>query len=428
MNDRDEITKPVGDELTAEQDTPLPEEKPDPITPNLVYETHTDDDHLHDRDHDEDEHHVSLAARSLQILVILVVGGALALWAGPRLAPNLPSGMGSIAQWLTPGASLAEDQVAALRAEISATQSAPAAQLDQAAIDELVANSSTTTELRDALAALAQRVDAAEQTPAVMSTRIDSLETRFAGVEAMLTTIDTELRDLVTAGLALDSQAAADIAGYAATIEGLRAQIAAMDARLVDQAARIDTVTAEIQTEAQSAVESAAAAQAMSELQATLITLEAALGNGLPYRAEIDWIASSQNQEIPAPLAEHADTGITRMVHLRDTFPALAHDAIRTDLRAETGDTALGQFGAFLQAQVASRSLTPQEGTSTDAILSRAEDALRQGDLDLALRHMRTLSVVAREIYADWLALAQARQAALSGFEALKAALSEAAQ
>ena len=106
----------------------------------------------------------------------------------------------------------------------------------------------------------------------------------------------------------------------------------------------------------------------------------------------------------------------------------IAHDAIRTDLRAETGDTALGQFGAFLQAQVASRSLTPQEGTSTDAILSRAEDALRQGDLDLALRHMRTLSVVAREIYADWLALAQARQAALSGFEALKAALSEAAQ
>lgn len=388
------------------------------------------DSDAHDEDelHEDEEHHVSLAARSLQVLGVLVLGGALTLWLGPRIAPLLPDGMGAVARWLTPGASLAEEQVADLRAEIAAGLADQAPQIDVSAIDARIAAADTTSALRDELATLAARIEAAEAAPGTLATRLESLESRMLGVDAMVTTMETDLRELVTAGLAIDSQAAADIAAYGATIDGLRAQLADLDARLATQAARIDAVTAEIRSEAQTAVETAAAAQANSELQAALIALEAALTDGLPYRGIVDWIAASQDQVIPEALAAYADSGVASSAALEAAFPPLAHEAIRTDIRASSDSSTLGQFGAFLQSQVASRSLTPQEGTTTDAILSRAEDALRRGDLPLALRHMQTLSVPARDVYADWLAQTRARQDALAGFDALKAALGGVAQ
>jgi len=420
MNDKDDTEHKSDDSAASAPEAVEPETKAEPIVPIEHDE--------HEHEHDDEEHHVSLAARSLQILALLVLGGVMALWLGPRIAPNLPKGMGAVAQWLAPGASLAEEQVAELRAEFAASQAAQSPQLDLAAIDARIAAADTTTALHEELATLSQRVETVEAAPGALTTRLDSLESRLTGTEAMLTSIDEALRNLVTTGLALDSQAAADITAYGATIDGLRARLADLDARLGEQAARIDAVTAEIRSEAQTAVQSAAAAQANSEQQAALIALEAALTDGLPYRGTLDWIASTQRQTVPPALVAQADSGVTSLASLRDLFPALAHEAIRTDIRQSSDESALGQFGAFLQSQVASRSLTPQQGTSTDAILSRAEAALRQDDLGQALRHMRTVSVPAAEIYADWVALAQARQSAMDGFEVLKSALSGAAQ
>lgn len=416
--DNDDISAETQAKTLPETVQPEPEAAVEPDVPE------DDDDHHHD----DDEHHVSLATLSLQILGILFVGGALALWTAPRLAPLLPDGMGAVARWITPGASLAEAQVAELHAEIAEIAARQAPALDLGAIDARIAAADTTAALREEMAVLLARIEAAEAAPGALATRIDSIESRLAGDEAMLTSIDEDLRGLVTAGLALDSQSAADISAYGATIDGLRAQFAELDTRIGNQAARLDAIIAEIRAEAQTAVESANAAQASTEVQAALIALEVALTDGLPYRDVIDWIATTQNQAIAQPLANYADTGVASLNRLRDDFPFLAHEAIRADIRQNSDDSTLGQFGSFLQAQVASRSLTPQDGTSTDAILSRAEDALRQGDLDLALRHMRTLSVSSSEIYADWLGQARARQAALGGYQTLKSALNEVAQ
>ena len=61
----------------------------------------------------------------------------------------------------------------------------------------------------------------------------------------------------------------------------------------------------------------------------------------------------------------------------------------------------LARGRAFLAAQVASRSLTPQPGAEPDAVLSRMEDRLRNDDLAGALAEADALP---SEAAAAWVA------------------------
>ena len=74
---------------------------------------------------------------------------------------------------------------------------------------------------------------------------------------------------------------------------------------------------------------------------------------------------------------------------------------------ASAGDGVLARSRAFLEAQVSSRSLTPQTGQGTDAVLSRMEDKLRQDDLDGVLAEAESLPSEAAAAMGDWLAAAR---------------------
>ena len=62
-----------------------------------------------------------------------------------------------------------------------------------------------------------------------------------------------------------------------------------------------------------------------------------------------------------------------------------------------------GKALAFFKSQVVTRSLTPQAGDSTDAILSRMDAALSAGNLSSCLTEADALPEAAREPLADWL-------------------------
>ena len=79
----------------------------------------------------------------------------------------------------------------------------------------------------------------------------------------------------------------------------------------------------------------------------------------------------------------------------------------------------LARANAFLKAQVASRSLTPQPGTGTDAVLSRMEDRLRQDDLAGALAEAQALPSEAAAAMQGWLDSAKLRLGATDGLAAL---------
>ena len=65
---------------------------------------------------------------------------------------------------------------------------------------------------------------------------------------------------------------------------------------------------------------------------------------------------------MPEGLTAAAASGVPTLAELRDSFPDAAHEAIRASIMASAGDGVVARSRAFLKAQVASRSLTPQPG------------------------------------------------------------------
>jgi len=63
--------------------------------------------------------------------------------------------------------------------------------------------------------------------------------------------------------------------------------------------------------------------------------------------------------------------------------------------------------------QTGVRSLEPREGNDPDAVLSRAEAAVRAGDLGAALDEITALPDPGQAALADWAATAQTRADAL---------------
>jgi hypothetical protein len=74
---------------------------------------------------------------------------------------------------------------------------------------------------------------------------------------------------------------------------------------------------------------------------------------------------------------------------------------------------------AFLRHQLDVRSVEPREGDDPDAILSRAEAALRDSRLTDALAEIATLPEAAQAPMGAWIAAAEGRVAALSALQAL---------
>ena len=82
-----------------------------------------------------------------------------------------------------------------------------------------------------------------------------------------------------------------------------------------------------------------------------------------------------------------------------------------------------GRLAAFIEAQVATRSLTPQEGDTTDAVLSRAEAAIREDNLAIAVQELDALAEAPKAAMGGWLGRANARLGATSAVADLKAVL-----
>ncbi|MEO0371247.1 MAG: mitofilin family membrane protein, partial [Pseudomonadota bacterium] len=126
--------------------------------------------------------------------------------------------------------------------------------------------------------------------------------------------------------------------------------------------------------------------------------------------------------DVPVTLSD-ASGGIPTLASLQETFPEAARAALAADraAAAESGET--GGLTGFFKSQLGARSLTPQEGDGTDAVLSRAEAALRDGNLADALSEIETLPEVAQPAMADWVAMAAGREGAVNAAKTLSDSL-----
>ncbi len=192
----------------------------------------------------------------------------------------------------------------------------------------------------------------------------------LSAVEALQTRI-TELTAEV-AGLADNPAGQAP----ALTDEELAAFRSELDAAVTDARSQIEAA----QAEAARIEAEAAAAAARSAAEAALSRIGAALESGAAYGEALTTV-SETGAEIPAVLAAGADGGVPTLPALQDAFPDAARSALEASILATDADSTVDRALAFLRAQTGARSLTPREGDDPDAILSRAEAALRSGDL-----------------------------------------------
>ena len=174
-----------------------------------------------------------------------------------------------------------------------------------------------------------------------------------------------------------------------------------------ETAAKISEEAFAAEAEAQRAEQSAMAVSAVG-------AITTALEEGTSYTDALAQAQSVLDIEIPAVIAENADRGVTSLATLQESFPGAARAALNTAIRSDTGDGALDRLTAFIRVQSGARSLTPREGDDPDAVLSRAEAALRAGDVPGALAEIDALPENGQAAMADWRASAETRVAALA--------------
>lgn len=210
----------------------------------------------------------------------------------------------------------------------------------------------------------------------VLAGRIDALEARP-----------------IAEGAAVDPQAQAALADARAELDQIRTALAAQQAQIATLSDEAAQAEAQAQLSAQAAMTRAAVTRIVTALDA-----------GTGYTEALNDL-SAANVEVPTILLEQADTGAPTLAALQADFPDLARDALRAARQAQNP----GGIGGFFETQLGLRSLQPREGDDPDAILSRAEAALRDGRLSDTLAEIARLPEEAATVLADWQAQAQMR-------------------
>lgn len=269
-------------------------------------------------------------------------------------------------------------------------------------------------QLTDDLKALNAKVDG------IAIPDLGDLEQAVAGLDASVDALgglEPALDDLNARVAALDERLTA--LEKAPLTEGVsEAAIAAYEAELAAAREEIQAQKTEIANMIGSAQDARASAEASARAalaRTALAELRAALDAGAGYAGQIA-VLRDGGVEVPAALAASAATGVTTLAALQQDFPPVARAAL-ADLRAaDPGD---GGLGSFLTRHLGARSVTPRDGDDPDAVLSRAEAALRGGDMAAALNELSALPPEAEPALAGWVDRARERADTLAAAEAL---------
>ncbi len=290
-----------------------------------------------------------------------------------------------------------------------ATLTAPAA--DTSLADELASQGA-------ALDALEARVASAPQTDlSAIEAAQDTLAGDIAKLQTALSDINARIDDLSSRPASAGGTVTVDSADVQAEIEALRAQI-------TDMTGAAETELAEARAAAAAIEENAAAAARDAAGRAALARVQTGLESGAPIGAALGDLEEAMGTAAPDALLAVQD-GVPTLAALQDEFPEVARAALATARSEGVAGEETSGFGAFIRNQLDVRSTTPQEGDSADAILSRAEAAVRGGRLSDALAEISALPEVARGAMSEWLTKAEQRADAIAAVDMLSTSLSD---
>ncbi len=258
---------------------------------------------------------------------------------------------------------------------------------------------------------IGQTATAAQQSAAELGglgDAVAALQAQSSTLETMVETFNIRLSDIEKRPLN-EGLSAAAIAAYEREVNDLKELVAAQKAE-----------ASELKDSADISAKTALARSAVTRIVA-------ALDSGAPYRAAIVDFASATGRGVPAVLEANADSGVVTMTALQDGFPDTARAALAAargaNVDAPSDESLGGKLGDFFKSHLGARSVEPKAGTDTDAILSRAEAALRAGNLADCFAELDGLADAPAQALADWRAQADTRLAATRAAEDLAQSL-----
>ena len=237
-----------------------------------------------------------------------------------------------------------------------------------------------------------------------ISEELIGLTTQMSDIDARLTTVE---KQPITNGT---SEAA--VAAYERELEALQASVE-------KQRAEIEGMLENVLSVEQATAEATQAAN----LQAALTKITTAINAGQPFGDAVSELEALGMSDVPAALRENAQSGVATLISLQTRFPETARVTLSA-ARAEGEVENEGGVGGFLRRQLGARSVAPREGSDPDAVLSRAEAAMRDGQLETALNEIDALPQGAQAAMQEWLDDARARQATQAAAQDLSESLS----
>lgn len=284
----------------------------------------------------------------------------------------------------------------AIYGPVAQERAALSAQLGQAnqRLDQLEANATAPVEMPDLSGVEAQ----ISRLTAQMSDATSELSAQIADLSGRIQAVE---RQLNTDGTLSDTA----LAAYQNQLDVLRAEMDAQSSQVMSAAAQAEANLAAARAEAERLEQQALAAAETASKRAALNRIAAAVETGAPFA---DALTALQGMDLPAALTDAASSGVATTAELAGDFPAAARAALAVARAEGLSDDASG-IGGFLRSQFDVRSTTPREGLGPDAVLSRAEAAVKEGRTADALAELDALPEVVRAEITDWTARAQRR-------------------
>lgn len=180
---------------------------------------------------------------------------------------------------------------------------------------------------------------------------------------------------------------------------------------------------AEILNSARASEDQATRNAQVAQARAAAARIVAAVDNGEPFADAIEVLQSSGDFEVPAALTDAAAEGVPTLAALQSQFPQAARAALAA-AREEAAAAGDGGVFSFLERRLGARSVVPQDGDDPDAVLSRAEAAVKSGDFGAALSEVNNLPDTAKSVLAPWTTQAQTRNGAVTAVRDFLSSLS----
>ncbi|MBD3678708.1 MAG: hypothetical protein HUJ27_09945 [Rhodobacteraceae bacterium] len=257
------------------------------------------------------------------------------------------------------------------------------------------------------LSGLADRVNGlpTAASPEDLEGAVSPLASDLGVLKDRLAALDTRLSEL-------ESRPPVDVTAPEVLQQAYEHDLAEMRQVIADELKRIERAQAAAAEQERVAARNAAT----STGEAAVARITAALESGASFVEPLADLEGLTGTAAPGELSVVAESGLSTLSALQDSFPDAARAALDASIRAAIAAGEIDRMSGMIRLQLGTRSLSPQEGDDPDAILSRAEAALREGKIGVSLDLISTLPDAGQNAMSGWVKEARTRQAAEEAF------------